>query len=32
MSDLYTMRNKCVLNGIGLYSQEQVDELEKKGR
>lgn len=31
MSDLYTMKNKCILNGIGLYSQEQVDELERRG-
>ena len=31
MSDLYVMKSKCVLNGVGLYSKEQVEELEKRG-
>ena len=31
MSSLYNMKTRCALNGVGLYSKEQVEELEKRG-
>ena len=31
MSYLYNLKAKCVLNGVGLYSKEQVEELTERG-